>query len=141
MSIADLTRSAEWAALRRHRQSLVKTRIADLVKEDPSRFARFSLQLDEFAFDFSKNLVTQETMRLLHDLARTADVVGWRDRMFAGEHINTTEDRAVYHVALRNQSRRPMRVDGRDVMPDVRRVLEQMRDFDTAVREGDWRGA
>ena len=80
-------------------------------------------------------------MRLLHDLARAADVAGWRDRMFAGEHINSTEDRAVYHVALRNVGREPMTVDGKDVMPDVRKVWEQMRAFVTDVREGHWHGA
>jgi len=141
MSVADLTRSAEWAALKRHRQSLAKTRIATLFEDDPERFAHFSLRLDEFALDFSKNLVTPETMRLLRDLARAAGVAGWRDRMYAGEHINTTEDRAVYHVALRHQGQGPMMVDGKDVMADVRRVQEQMRGFATAVRDGQWRGA
>jgi len=141
MTVADITRSAEWAALKRHRQSLAKTRIAALFKDDPERFAHFSLRLDEFALDFSKNLVTPETMRLLHDLARAADVAGWRDRMFAGEHINSTEDRAVFHIALRHQGREPMMVDGKDVMPDVRKVWEQMRGFAAAVREGHWRGA
>ena len=141
MNVADVTRTAEWAALKRHRQTLAKMRMADLFKGNPERFAQFSLQLEEFAFDFSKNLVTTETMRLLHDLARAADVIGWRDRMFAGEHINSTEDRAVYHVALRHQGREPMMVDGKDVMPDVRKVWEQMRRFTTEVREGHWRGA
>jgi glucose-6-phosphate isomerase len=141
MSVADLTRSPEWAALKRHRQSLAKTRIGDLFKDDPDRFAHFSLRLDEFAFDFSKNLVTAETMRLLHDLARTAEIVSWRDRMYAGEHINSTEDRAVYHIALRHQGRESMMVDGKDVMADVRRVQEQMRGFAAAVREGHWHGA
>jgi glucose-6-phosphate isomerase len=141
MSIADITRTAEWTALKRHRQTLAKARIADLFQEDAQRFQHFSLQLEEFAFDYSKNLATPETMRLLHDLARAADVTGWRDRMFAGEHINSTEDRAVYHVALRNVGREPMTVDGKDVMPDVRKVWEQMRAFATDVREGHWHGA
>ncbi len=141
MTVADLTRSEEWAALKRHRQALAKTRIADLFRQDSDRFSKFSLALDEFAFDFSKNLVTEETMRLLRDVARAADVAGWRDRMFAGERINSTEDRAVYHVALRHQGATPMMVDGKDVMPDVRRVWDQMRRFATAVREGNWRGA
>ncbi len=141
MSVPDLTRTAEWAALKRHRRTLAKTRIADLFKGDPNRFANFSLQLDEFALDFSKNLVTAETMRLLRDLARAADVAGWRDRMYAGEPINTTEGRAVYHVALRHQGPQPMMVDGKDVMPDVRKVQDQMRRFATEVREGQWRGA
>ena len=141
MSVADITRTAEWVALKRHRQALAKTRIADLFKEDAQRFQHFSLQLDELAFDYSKNLATPETMRLLHDLARAADVAGWRDRMFAGEHVNSTEDRAVYHVALRNVGRDPMMVDGKDVMPDVRKVWAQMRAFVTDVRDGHWHGA
>jgi len=141
MTVADPTRSPEWAALKRHRQSLAKTRIGDLFRDDPDRFGHFSLRLDEFAFDFSKNLATAETMRLLHDLARAADVAGWRDRMYAGEHINSTEDRAVYHIALRHQGREPMMVDGKDVMADVRKVQEQMRGFAAAVREGHWHGA
>lgn len=141
MSVMDLTRSAEWAALKRHRRSLAGTRVADLFKQDAGRFPDFSLRLDEFAFDFSKNLVTAETMRLLYDLARAADVAGWRDRMFAGERINDTEDRAVLHVALRHQGPEPMMVDGKDAMPDVRKVWDQMRRFATSVREGNWRGA
>ncbi|HNB28860.1 MAG TPA: glucose-6-phosphate isomerase, partial [Alphaproteobacteria bacterium] len=125
----DLTRSAEWAALKRHRQSLAKTRIGDLFVRDAGRFAQFSLQLDELALDFSKNLVTQETMGLLRDLAAKAGVEAWRDRMFGGERINTTEDRAVFHVALRHQGPAPMPIDGKDVMPDVRAVQARMRDF------------
>ena len=137
----DLTRSAEWAALKRHRQSLAKTRIGDLFVRDAGRFAQFSLQLDELALDFSKNLVTQETMGLLRDLAAKAGVEAWRDRMFGGERINTTEDRAVFHVALRHQGPAPMPIDGKDVMPDVRAVQARMRDFAAALRDGHWVGA
>jgi glucose-6-phosphate isomerase len=137
----DLTRSKEWAALKAHARTLGKTRIADLFADDVHRFAHFSLQLDQFAFDYSKNLVTAETMDLLLALARAADVEGWRSRMYAGEHVNSTEDRAAYHVALRHQGPEPMIVDGKDVMPDVRRVQDQMRRFVDAVRDGEWRGA
>ena len=141
MTAIDLTRSAEWAALKQHRKSLAKTRIGALFSEDADRFGRFSLRLEEFALDFSKNLVTAETMRLLRVLAAKAEVEAWRDRMFAGERINTPEDRAVFHVALRHQGREPMPVAGRDVMPEVRAVLGRMRDFATAVRDGHWVGA
>ena len=79
-------------------------------------------------------------MRMLLDLARRQDVEGWRDRMFAGEKINTTENRAVLHTALRNRSDRPVMVDGADVMPDVRGVLERMAGFARAVRDGTWKG-
>lgn len=141
MTIVDVTRSAQWRALKRHRQSLAKTRIGDLFARDPNRFNAFSLQLEEFALDFSKNLMTEETLRLLRDLAGVAEVEAWRDRMFAGERINTTEDRAVFHVALRHQGQTPMLVDGLDAMPAVRTVQARMRDFATALREGRWLGA
>lgn len=137
----DLTKSAAWAALKAHQKTLAKTRIGDLFKADASRFADFSLRLDEFALDYSKNLVTRDTMRLLRDLAKVAEVETWRDRMFAGERINTTEDRAVFHVALRHQGQTPMMIDGKDVMPAVREVLGRMRDFVAKVRDGHWRGA
>ena len=141
MAQIDLTRTPAWIALKQHRQRLAKTRIGDLFKEDASRFADFSLRLEEFALDYSKNLVTRDTMRLLRELARAAEVEAWRDRMFAGEHINSTEDRAVLHIALRHQQPTPMMADGKDVMPAVREVLGRMRDFVAKVRGGDWRGA
>ena len=106
----------------------------------PTAFARFSLRLDDLLLDYSKNRITDETLRLLLDLARQADVAGWRDRMFAGDRINTTEQRAVLHTALRNRSNRPVAVDGKDVMPAVNAVLAQMRDFSGRVRDGAWRG-
>ena len=105
-------------------------------EEDALRFKRFSLHLDDLLLDWSKCAVTAETMKLLHALAQESDVTGLRDRMFEGEPINITEGRAVLHVALRNRTNRPIRVDGKDVMPDVNRVLTQMRDFSTGVRSG-----
>ncbi|HWA49715.1 MAG TPA: glucose-6-phosphate isomerase, partial [Dongiaceae bacterium] len=141
MAQLDLTRSAAWAALKTHQKTLAKTRIGALFAEDANRFADFSLRLDEFALDYSKNLVTRDTMRLLRELARVAEVEAWRDRMFAGEKINSTEDRAVFHIALRHQGSSPMNVDGKNVMPAVREVLGRMRDFATRVRDGQWRGA
>lgn len=112
----------------------------DLFAKDPRRFEKFSLEACGILLDYSKNRITEKTMRLLVALARETDVEGWRDRMFAGEKINVTEQRAVLHVALRNRANRPILVDGKDVMPEVNMVLEKMRAFSEAVREERWRG-
>jgi glucose-6-phosphate isomerase len=129
-----------WRALERHRRELESVHLRELFVADPERFRRFSLRLNDLLFDYSKNRVTMETMRLLVELAEQARLVELREAMFAGEKINTTEERAVLHVALRNRSNRPIYVDGQDVMPAVNAVLEQMRAFCRRVREGEWRG-
>jgi glucose-6-phosphate isomerase len=138
--MSALTGSASWRALERHAETMATQHLRDLFASDPDRFARFSLRLDDLLLDYSKNRITEETLRLLLDLARQADVAGWRDRMFAGDRINTTEQRAVLHTALRNRSNRPVAVDGSDVMPAVNAVLAQIEDFSGRVREGAWRG-
>ncbi|GMR20557.1 MAG: glucose-6-phosphate isomerase [Gammaproteobacteria bacterium] len=112
----------------------------DLFASDADRFNKYSLQAGELFLDYSKNLITDETLKLLQDLAQQEEVGNWIARMFSGEHINTTEDRAVLHVALRNRGNRPMRVDGQDVMPAVNKVLARMRSFSEAVRTGEWTG-
>jgi glucose-6-phosphate isomerase len=112
----------------------------DLFARDQRRFDRFSRRFGDMLLDFSKNRITEETLSLLIELAREADVEGWRERMFSGEKINNTEGRAVLHVALRNSPDRPIYVDGKDVMPEVMRVRQQMRVFSEAVRSGAWRG-
>ena len=129
-----------WKALEDHRAALSAATMRELFRENPHRFNEFSKKVGDLLLDYSKNLVTQETLRLLLDLARAAGVEAWRERMFSGEKINNTEGRAVLHVALRNALDRPIMVDGKDVMPEVGRVREQMRVFATAVREGAWRG-
>jgi glucose-6-phosphate isomerase len=136
---SDTTQFA-WKALEDHRAALSAVTMRDLFRDDPRRFNEFSKSAGNVLLDYSKNLVTGETLSLLLDLARAVEVETWRERMFAGEKINTSEGRAVLHVALRNAIDRPILVDGRDVMPEVARVLEQMRVFSTAVREGAWRG-
>ncbi len=110
---------------------------------DADRFDKFSLRFDDLLLDYSKNLITDETMSHLMALARQADVSGWRDRMFSGDKINFTEHRAVLHTALRAATvadHAPVRVDGLDVLPDVRHVMEKMRLFSNSVRNGVWRG-
>jgi glucose-6-phosphate isomerase len=135
-----LTESPAWRALAAHRDAMLAVHVRDLFAADAGRFERFSLELGDVLVDYSKNRVTEETMKLLFELARQARVFDWRDRMFAGDKINRTEDRAVLHVALRNRSNRPILVDGKDVMPEVNAVLAKMREFTTAVRSGAWKG-
>ncbi len=137
----SLTDLPAWHALSRHHAEIAPVTMRALFAADPDRFAKFSLRQDDLLLDYSKNRVTDKTMGLLFDLAREADVEGWRARMFAGEAINSTENRAVLHVALRNRSGRPMKVGGSDVMPLVNGVLAQMKDFCAAIHGGAWRGA
>jgi glucose-6-phosphate isomerase len=135
------TASPAWQALQAHSETIRKLHLRDLFAEDPDRFERLSVRLGDLLLDYSKHRVTTETMELLFDLARFADVERWRDKMFSGEKINSTENRAVLHVALRNRSGKPIVVDGHDVMPGVEGVLGRMRDFSERVRSGAWRGA
>ena len=127
---------AAFSALKRHCQAFDGVHLRKLFEEDLGRFDHFSIEHADLVIDYSKNLVSLETMRLLANLARAAGVEAWRTRMFSGEHINLTEDRAVLHTALRNRSGRPVYVDGVDVMPAVSAVLERMRNFARGVRSG-----
>ena len=138
--MTQLTASTSWQALARHAEKMQKAHLRDLFAQDARRFEAFHLQWNDFFFDYSKNRVTDETMRLLFSLARAADLEGWREKMWRGEKINTTEKRAVLHVALRNRSNQPMLVDGEDVMPKVRAVLVHMRVFSDDVRSSRWKG-
>lgn len=135
-----LTQTQAWQALQNHWRKVSELRMRDLFDADPRRFERFSLHLEEVLFDYSKNRITDETMPLLCALARETGLEQKRDAMFAGHRINGTEDRAVLHVALRNRSSRPITVEGQDVMPDVHRVLGQMKDFCEKVHSGRWLG-
>ena len=130
-----------WKQLERHRDDMQEVHLRAIFADDPGRFARFSLALDDLLVDYSKQRVTAETMRLLLELAQATGVEALRDRMFAGDPINHTEGRAVLHVALRRQSPGSVMVDGRDVMPDVRAALTHLRTFAGAVRGGVWTGA
>ena len=136
----DPTKTSAWKALAEHRARVSELRMVDLFNEEPQRASRFSLTLGDLLFDFSKNRITDETLALLCDLAEECGVRDWIARMFGGEAINETEGRAVLHTALRNRGDRAARVDGRDVMPDVRRVLAQMASFSAEVRDGKWLG-
>ena len=130
----------QWQALLAHKEEIDKIHMRQMFEEDPGRFERYSLFFNDILVDYSKNRITDETLKLLFDLARMRDVKGWIERMFRGEKINFTEDRAVLHVALRNRSNRHIHVDGEDVMPLVNGVLAKMRRFSDAVRSGQWLG-
>ena len=132
--------AAAVAELRKHRRELGETHLRDLFARDPSRARRFSLEVGDLYLDYSKNLVTPQTLRLLLRLARSAGLSRAIRDMFAGRKINVTENRAVLHVALRNRSNTPIVVDGRDVMPGVNDVLRRMRAFSRSVRSGAWKG-
>lgn len=129
-----------WQALAEHQKEIFPLHMRDMFDKEPERFRRYSLHVGDMLLDYSKNRITDKTLSLLFQLARDMNVEGMRDKMFAGEKINFTEHRAVLHTALRNRSNTPVYVDGKDVMPDVNRVLAQMRDFSERVRNGQWKG-
>jgi len=128
-------------ALKRHFQNGAPTDMRAAFADDSGRFGKHSAQFEDMLLDWSKCRVNDETIALLEGLAGACDVEGRRDAMFAGEKINTTEDRAVLHTALRNRSNTPVMVDGEDVMPDVNAVLAAMADFCHGVRAGTIKGA
>lgn len=138
--MSSLTHSPAWKALQAHYQQVKNLQMRDLFAQDPDRFRRFSVSFGDLLLDYSKNRITPETLRLLLGLAEQAGLRARIEAMFNGEKINTTENRAVLHVALRNRSNRPILVDGQDVMPEVNRVLGRMRAFSEAVRSGAWTG-
>jgi glucose-6-phosphate isomerase len=137
----SLTTLPAWAALDAHAASLRDVHLRDLFAADPDRFTRLSFTLGPLLADYSKNRVTGETMGLLMELARARSIEAGRAAMFAGAHINTTENRAVMHIALRNRAAKPMTVDDLDVMPEVRTTRERLKAFAEAVRSGSQTGA
>ncbi|EUJ10509.1 glucose-6-phosphate isomerase [Methylophilaceae bacterium 11] len=138
--MATLTQHPSWQALCQHQKLTSTQHMRDLFNADPKRYETFSMQCGDLLLDYSKHRITTETLNLLFQMAREANIEGWRDRMFSGEKINITENRAVLHTALRNRSNAPVYVDGKDVMPDVNAVLAQMRIFTEKVRNGSWTG-
>ena len=136
-----------WQQLQSHHTTLGRNIVLkEFFEKDPLRFEKFSrifrntADKSEILFDFSKNFITEETLSLLIQLAKEAGLEKLRDAMFAGEKINFTEQRAVYHVALRNVTNQPMQVDGKSVVEDVNEVLEHMKVFSNEVRSGEWKG-
>ena len=134
------TKTNHWQKLRTHFLQMRDVKIQDLFAQDPERFHKFSLRANDILLDYSKNILVEETVRLLLSLAREMDLQGAIESMFSGEAINETENRAVLHTALRNLSGSPVYVKGADVMPDIRKVLGKMEDFSDRVRSGRWKG-
>ncbi len=135
-----LDRTPEWNALAKHRDELGEVHLRELFADDPRRAEKYALTVGDLHLDYSKHLVTDETLRLLRELAAAADVAGLRDAMFRGEKINTTEGRAVLHTALRAPESAVVKVDGENVVPAVHAVLRKMQVFTDRVRSGDWKG-
>lgn len=135
------TNTQAWKALEAHQSQLAHTTIADLFKQEQNRFNDYSLTFEnQILVDFSKNKINQETLKLLHQLAKESALDEAINAMFTGEKINRTENRAVLHTALRNRSNTPVYVDGKDVMPEVNAVLAKMRSFCDRVISGEWKG-
>ncbi|GGT96374.1 glucose-6-phosphate isomerase 2 [Streptomyces violascens] len=135
-----LNQMPEWIALGKHREQLGDTHLRELFAAEPGRGTAYTLQVGDLYLDYSKHLVTDETLALLRELAAAADVTGLRDAMFRGEKINTTEDRAVLHTALRAPRDAVIEVDGENVVPDVHDVLDKMAAFSGKIRSGEWTG-
>jgi glucose-6-phosphate isomerase len=140
LSKTNPTGTEAWKKLTRHFEKARHIRMRDLFARDPNRFEEFSIRFEDLLVDYSKNRITRETLELLCDLAETCNVDGAISSMFSGDPINETEGRAVLHVALRNRSEEPVYCAGRDVMPDVRSVLEKMKRFSLKIRSGEWKG-
>ncbi|OBF61148.1 glucose-6-phosphate isomerase [Mycobacterium sp. 852002-50816_SCH5313054-b] len=140
-TIPDITATQAWDALRSHHEQIGDTHLRQFFDDDPDRGRELTVTVGDLYIDYSKHRVTRETLRLLVDLARTANLEERRDQMFSGVHINTSEDRAVLHTALRLPRDAELTVDGQNVVEDVHAVLDAMGDFTDRLRSGEWVGA
>ena len=136
------TQTEAWKKLTAHFESTKNRTLKDLFKQDPNRFDKYSLTLakGDIVADFSKNIIDETTLNLLLELAKETKLQENIEAMFSGEIINRTEGRAVLHTALRNFSGKPVYVDGKDVMPGVKAVLDKMKAFCEKVISGEWKG-
>ncbi len=134
------TTTAAWKALQEHFSEIKNVHIKELFKNDADRFTKYSVSSDDIVFDYSKNMINDKTIQLLLQLADECRLKDGLNSMFNGDKINETENRAVLHIALRNLSDEPVFAEGKDVMPDVRNVLKQMKNFCNRVHDGRWRG-
>ena len=134
------TSTNAWSKLENHYNELQPKHLRELFAQDPQRFEKLSLEFEDMLFDLSKNRITEETLALLVELANEMDLPAAIESMFSGKHINTTEDRAVLHTALRNFSGSTMDVDGEDALSEVRDVQQQMQRFCDRLHSGEWKG-
>src|SRR3954469_602697 len=135
------TNTQAWLLLKRHYdEEMQRTHLRKLFASDPDRFKKFSIAFEDILFDYSKNIINNKTLQLLFQLAEECSIKDGIEAMFKGEKINETENRSVLHVALRNFSDKPYIVDGENVMPEVEKVREHMREFTAKVHSGEWKG-
>ena len=138
--MTKINQSATWKALEEHFEEMSQIHMRDLFEQDSQRFDKFSLKLNDILFDFSKNIIDSQTMEYLYRLAEECEVSQWTERMFEGEAVNQTEDRAVLHTALRNLDGLPVMVDGENVMPAIFKEHERVKKLAEAIRTRSWRG-
>ena len=134
------TETQSWKNLVDHYKEMKNIHMKDLFVDDPERFNKYTIRFNDILVDYSKNIITEETLKLLFQLT---DDVGLRDaidQMFTGDAINETENRAVLHIALRNRENNPIYVNGKDVMPEINAVLNKMKDFSDKIISGEWKG-
>ena len=134
------TETQAWKELSEHAEKMKQVHMKDLFQSDDKRFEKYSLRFNDTLVDYSKNIITEETIELLLKLATECGVKEAVKAMFSGEKINQTEDRSVLHIALRNMADEPIMVDGEDVMPDVKAALAKMKTFADKVTAGNWMG-
>ena len=134
------TGTPAWKKLQNHFKTMKSRQMRDMFQKNQQRFSQFSLTLNDMTVDYSKNIISGRTLKLLQELAHECRVQDAIEKMFSGDKINATEGRAVLHVALRNRSNTPVSVNGADVMPEVNAVLEQMKTFSENLISGTWKG-
>jgi len=140
LSKQDPTKTAAWKELEAHYCEMASVHMRDLFSSDPERFEKFHTRFEDIIVDYSKNIIHENTLSLLCSLAESVHLKESIEKMFTGERINETEDRAVLHTALRNRASAPLMIEGRDIMADVRSVLKQMESFTEKVHDGRWKG-
>lgn len=138
--MSKVTEMKVWNELKQHHTNISNVHMRDMFSSDKERFNKYSLEYKDILLDYSKNRITDETLDLLFRLAEERELSTWIEKMFSGERINNTENRAVLHVALRNRSNKGILVDGKDIMQDVHSVLRHMEEFSRSVRNGEWKG-
>jgi glucose-6-phosphate isomerase len=135
------TTTQAWLLLRKHyEEEMQRVQMKALFEKDAERFAKFSLRFEDILFDYSKNIISQKTLQLLLQLADECKLKDAIEAMFTVEKINETEDRSVLHIALRNITNKPIESNGKNVMPLLNRVLEQMKEFCRKIHSGEWKG-
>src|SRR4030067_1563792 len=134
------TKTASCQNLKNHCRKIKNIHMQELFKTNPQRFRKFSIRFNDIIVDYSKNRITDETLQIFRELAEEVDLRDAIEKMFTGDKINETENRAALHTALRNRGNTPIYVDRKDVMPEVNEVLKKMEKFSHQIITGEWRG-